>query len=228
MIPRPCTLDGSLDGRPRPFRVVCFGPDPVEDAAVIGAAAENARRQGGSDSDPAGKKRDPITLFKTRYLGALSELLLRAHLDGELGPGFTVRRGPFTDYQSHVDLVAEHAGRRCTLEVRGSFPYKPLEWIVREGFHVIGPYSTAFKRGEGAKDVYLRTLINQNRARFTHERRHTLLFTGGAEHALFGPFGEDTTFEQEKALYRGIRPMTRAHDAVEVVDLIRRFLQATP
>ena len=63
--------------RQAPFRIVGFGLDPKDaHRDVVQRAIRAAARQGGTPLAPDGSVRNPDQLFKTRYLGALSEILL--------------------------------------------------------------------------------------------------------------------------------------------------------
>ncbi|MFN3597033.1 MAG: hypothetical protein ACK41D_07155 [Rubricoccaceae bacterium] len=206
----------SYDG-PGAFQVVAFEIDPKADADLVHEAMKAAREQGGTSLDPSGGVRASSTLIKTRYLGALSELVLAQYLQDRLGQSCQVHREPFHDYSSHVDLKVSKNESTVELEVRGSFPYSPLERVICKLFDIIGPYSASYKLGEEAKDIYLRTLINESVQNFSVERRHTLWFVGGAERDLFERIGHDSDLKQRGARYRLIKPISLARDVPAVL-----------
>lgn len=218
MRPHARTIACRADGAPRDFRIVGFDLDPADaaDRARIDEALDEARRMAARAENPAGTPRDARRLLKTRYLGALSEMLLREHLAAALAPA-RVEAVPFAGHDTHVDLRAHAGARVLRIEVRGSFPFRPLERVVCELFDVIGPYETAHKPMEDAKDVYLRTLINQPAERFTLRAPHTLWFVGGATRRDLENRGTWTDLDQQGARYLTIKPICRARDAAEVV-----------
>lgn len=216
------TVHCKLEGKPRPFRLVAFGIEPAgQDRELVESVLAKTTAQGGTSCDPAGRRRDESVLLKTRYLGALSEVLLERYLQRELGAAYTVTNIPFSTYDAHVDLTVAAGEKALSVEVRGSFPFSRLGRVICELFDIIGPYTTGYKPGETAKDLYLRTLINQPVARFDPRQPHTLLFAGGAERAFMEQRGYETTFEQQNARYLAVKPIAAARDAVEIVDVIR-------
>jgi len=222
------TVRCTLESQPRPFRLVAFGIEPAgEDRALVESVLAKATVQRGTPCDPAGRLRDESKLVKTRYLGALSEILLERYLQRQLGDAYTVTNKPFSTYDAHVDLIVSAGEKALSVEVRGSFPFSRLQRVICELFDIIGPYSTGYKPGETAKDLYLRTLINQPVARFDPHRAHTLLFAGGAEREFMEQCGYETTFDQQNARYLAVKPIAKARDAVEIVDVMRRQLRAT-
>ena len=207
----------------RDFNLIAFEIDPIgEDADLVNAVHDEARRHGASAYAPSGRRRSQEALRKTRYLGVLSEKLLVNHLQDELESNAYVSNRIFEDYGNHVDIEIEKDGRITTLEVRSSFLYISLERIVCEAHGVIGPYSTSYKPGEKPKDFYLYALINQARRRFSFGEKHTLYFASGAPYEWFLEKGEERNLKQENANYLLIVPMVNAMDAIEVVDAIRR------
>lgn len=212
--------------RQAPFCFVGFELDPSgNNGEVIQRAIRAAARQGGIPLAPDGSVRNPDRLFKTRYLGALSEILLVHFLQKQLGEEFRVVRDEhFSGYENHTDITVRWNDRAVTLEVRGSFPYRPLPRVICELFDVIGPYATTYKPGEPPRDFYLRTLINEKVDNFSPDRPHILYFVGGAEAALFGNEGGQTDLKQAGAEYLTIKPIAKARDAREILGLIRQSL----
>lgn len=47
-----------------------------------------------------------------------------------------------------------------TIEVRSSFPFKPIEKVVAQDFDILGGYKNNIKKGEIEKDFYLRFLFS--------------------------------------------------------------------
>ena len=213
--------------RQAPFRIVGFELDPKgNNHDFIQKAIRAAARQGGIPLAPDGSVRNPDQLFKTRYLGALSEILLVRFLQRQLGEEFRVARDDhFSGYENHTDITVKWNDRVVTLEVRGSFPYRPLQRVLCELFDVIGPYATTYKPGEPPRDFYLRTLINTKVDDFSPNRPHRLYFVGGAEAALFGNEGGHTDLKQTGAEYLTIKPIAKARDAAEILGLIRQSLK---
>lgn len=216
------TVDCSAYEGTNAFRVIAFEVDPSDDDTdLVRQAQRSAEEQGGTDLDPGGRRRSRDELVKTRYLGALSELILEHYLQTRLGQEYRVLREDFHDYASHVDLKVIRGSNEVGLEVRGSFPYMPLERVICKLFDVIGPYGASYKPGETAKDIYIRTLINEDVKAFSSTRSHTLWFVGGAEKGLFARIGRDSNLKQRGASYRLIKPISVARDVPGVLHQIR-------
>ncbi|GGZ99958.1 hypothetical protein DC083_08645 [Ignatzschineria ureiclastica] len=49
-----------------------------------------------------------------------------------------------------------------TVEIRSSFPFKPIEKVVAQDFDILGGYRNDVKKGEIEKDFYLRFLFSLN------------------------------------------------------------------
>lgn len=210
--------------RKRPFEIVAFKVDPEGvNSHLHKQAVQLAKRQKGTILAPGGSVRDEEHLFKTRYLGALSELALVGFFKDWLGEEFKIQRDEnFKGYEEHVDITVAKKDKVCTLEVRGSFPYSPLKRVICELFNIIGPYTTCYKPCERPKDFYLCTLINEEIDKFEVQKPHELYFVGGAEYSLFEKIGEKTDLKQEGAQYLGIKPIARARDSKEIVELIKK------
>lgn len=89
------TVHCKLEGKSRPFRLVAFGIEPAgQDRALVENVLTKATAHSGTQRDPAGRLRDETKLVKTRYLGALSEVLLERYLQRQLGETYTVTNKP--------------------------------------------------------------------------------------------------------------------------------------
>ena len=211
----------TIDCGTRYFNLVAFDIDPQgEDTNFVSEVRYEATQHSARTQDPGGRLRDPVTLSNTRYLGVLSEKLIANHLRSVFGHEVSVSNRAFEGYDAHVDIEIQAGGKEISFEVRSSFPYSSLKYIICERFDFIGPYTTSFKAGESPKDFYLRGLINDRVRNFNPEGKHTLYFAGGVPYDLLKQKGRRTDFDQPGADFLALR-LYRGMDALQIIDLMR-------
>lgn len=211
----------TIDCGTRYFNLIAFDVDPLgEDANFVKEVQHEASQHSARTQDPGGRLRDRVTLSNTRYLGVLSEKLIADHLRSILGHEVGVSNRTFDGYDAHVDIEIQAGDKEISFEVRSSFPYSSLRYVICERFDFIGPYTTSFKAGESPKDFYLRGLINERVRNFNPERKHTLYFAGGVPYDLLKEQGRRTDFDQPGADFLALR-LYRGMDALQIIDLIR-------
>lgn len=71
------------------------------------------------------------------------------------------------DLKLHKSWLDHNSNRQTlikTVEIRSSFPFKPIEKVVAQDFDILGGYNNDVKKGEIDKDFYLRFLFSLNYA----------------------------------------------------------------
>lgn len=211
----------TIDCGTRYFNLVAFDIDPQgEDVEFVNEVRSEASQHGAQIYDPGGRPRSGIRLSNTRYLGVLSEKLIADHLRSIFGHEVSVSNRAFEGYDAHVDIEIKTSDKEVSFEVRSSFPYSSLKYIICQRFDFIGPYTTSFKAGESPKDFYLRGLINERVQNFSPQRKHTLYFAGGVPYELLKEKGRRTDFDQPGADFLALR-LYRGMDALQVINLIK-------
>ena len=167
------------------YLLVAFDIDPRgEHRDFVNRILNEASHHSANIQNPGGRKRDPVVLSKTRYLGALAEDLITNHLRPIFGEDIDVINRTFERHDIHVDIEIEVGEKKIDLEVRSSFGYARIYNLIDKYFDHIGPYTTSYKSNEEPKDFYLRGLINEGPSSFNYEREHRFYFAGGVPYRL--------------------------------------------
>jgi len=206
------------------FTVVAFPISEERNQSLWKQATEYYAHIQALPLDPSGRLRNKEALVKTRYLGAISELVIAEFLRAELGDIVEVAREEvYQGYEKHTDIVltSKQNNTKLTIEVRSSFAFREIEKAICSRLSVIGPYSTSYKPGEKEKDFYLLVLADSRKVDFNPQAPHTVYFAGGAELGLLKSIGIKSDLMQDGASYIIIRPIAKARDAEEIVNIIR-------
>ena len=161
--------------------------------------------------------------------GVLAELTIRKLLkqeisnrkiDAKLLPSHTITAGPKIGNQIDIPIIVN--GQQFDIEVRSSFPYRPLNIVITHLFDIIGWYQSSNKLVEHAKDYYLRVLYNFNESESMNyiNSEINLHFVGGATREMLERLGRWNDFDQPGALYRSIKPICAALDTKQIMDKI--------
>lgn len=189
-----------------------------------------------------GEERSWEERLKDAYLGVLSEKLIRKYLQTEFGLDANVNSESYTTYDTHVDIkINWHNTVPTTIEVRSSFAYGTMSYVVYNVFDHLGPYTTVYKSYETPKDYYLRGILYEGKKEdsFSSDRKHILYFAGGIPHNLFKEKGQikkgrqmvESSLEEadillaaggKVALYM-TTPIPQGMDAFQIINQIRSF-----
>ena len=212
--------------RGRDYSLVAYDIDPRgEDKDFVDRILNEASQHSANIQNPGGKKRNPVVLSKTRYLGALAEDIIADGLRSIFGQGINVFNRTFERHDIHVDIEIEVGERKIDFEVRSSFGYAPMNELINIHFDHIGTYTTSYKSNEEPKDFYLRGLINEGPNDFNYERKHTFYFAGGVPYSLLDEMDMHKDFKQPGADYLVV-PLYMGMDVAEIIDLIKGTIGA--
>ena len=194
--------------RGRDYLLVAFDIYPQgEHRDFVNRIRNEATQHSANIQNPGGKKRSPVVLSKTRYLGALAEDLIANYLRPIFGQSTRVFNRTFERYDIHVDIEIEVGGNKFDSEVRSSFGYAPMSDLINKHFDHIGPYTTVYKSNEEPKDFYLRGLINEGVPDFHYQKEHTFYFAGGVPYRLLEEMDKHKNFKQPGADYLVVPPV---------------------
>ena len=161
--------------------------------------------------------------------GMLAELTLRMLLEQQISnreinakllPSHTITEG--SKFGNQIDIPIEINGIHKEIEVRSSFPFRPVNIAITQLFDIIGWYQSSNKPNEYAKDYYLRVLYNfkEEKAMSYINSEIDLHFVGGATKEMLRELGHWDDFDQIGANYRSIKPICAASDANQIMDII--------
>lgn len=184
---------------------------------------------------PGGGIRSYEVRKRKNILGALAEIVMREVINEtiqERGIDAEIASSAVTEIHEKVpeieiDLKLTVDKITYDTEIRSSCLRSPLHWGItqgvrgtKQGFDVLGWYTTRTKPQEDRKDFYLRVLYNfdEQDAMCYIENGISLYFVGGASRKLLaGPEGYNTDLDQPGANYRCIK-ICAARDADKILD----------
>ena len=178
-------------------------------------------------NDPSGKSRSEPNKKNNVIYGKLAELVLREILSDEIKSrhvkaSILESKDEYGfDYDVHSDIEVIANGEPFIIEVRSSFPYRPIPEAIEYHFDILGWYTTSSKPYEKPKDFYLRVLFPFGKAKQSENLQNgfVLYFVGGATSELLNSSkGGWNNLKQPGARYRTIKPICKGYDARQILD----------
>lgn len=153
--------------RKKPFKiVVCqffYQSDDTDKQLIndlIDKGTTLAEKVNPKAANRATTNRDDIRVLNNCVAGLIAEHLWQRYLNRKDDEDNIVVETTFSEAKTQVDLEVISNGKK--IEVRSSFPYAPLFYVLCHGekeFDVLGSYANSYKAGEIEKDFYVRTLF---------------------------------------------------------------------
>lgn len=180
-------------------------------------------------NNPSGNTRSKSTIRNKVIYGKLAELFLKEIIDEEIKKqninGRILESNDETvsfDFETHSDIELDRDGEKYIIEVRSSFPYRPIPEVIKVHFDILGWYTTANKSKEEPKDFYMRILFPFPEQEMQEKIEHgfDLCFVGGATRDLLNSKGVWKNLKQRGATYRVIQPICAALDSKQMLDEI--------
>ena len=180
-------------------------------------------------NDPSGKSRSEPNKKNNVIYGKLAELVLREILSDEIKcrhvkASILESKDEYDfDYDVHSDIEVIVNGEPFIIEVRSSFPYRPIQEAIEYHFDILGWYTTSNKPYEKPKDFYLRVLFPFGKAKQSENLQNgfVLYFVGGATSELLNSSkGGWNNLKQPGARYRTIKPICKGYDVKQILDAI--------
>ncbi len=169
-----------------PFRIIKITLDPASDYTSNLIASIKKRLNGISfnKSNSAGVEREQDQIAINSFAGYIAEQIcfdiLSKYNKYQESIQFSQDDSKsskdqidITVFKTWKDKSGKTISKKETIEVRSSFPIKPIEEAISSNFDVIGPYINTVKIKEIEKDYYLRVLfqVNPNKTELSRENR---------------------------------------------------------
>lgn len=155
-----------------PFRIqkIVLNVHNPHSQQIIQKAKNRLARIQFNPINSSGEKRDDVEIRLKSFCGLIVEQLCFQILSRyNRNPNITIELDDSNTPMEQIDLKihkswvtqqAVKATRTQTVEIRSSFPFKPIEKVVAQDFDILGPYINQVKKEEIAKDFYLRFLFS--------------------------------------------------------------------